>query len=345
MAPPSYARATLSSTLKASPISTKAGDNTPPSQGSPRKLKRPSLLTDRKRDVLHYLQNLHPIRPRDKSRPCGFANLPSEIRIEIYKWVFAQRWHHPARVYDGERWTRDPKYIWPDILHICRAMRIEAAHTYFTGMPFHWWLRNLDFRPVNKWVDMLPREHRVLLSQNPYMVIDITPMLKDDYGAWYIRTEPPSGYLMDDSLENHWKRCEPFGNLHSLSSDVHRKHFIAFCRFATWWSWCSRSANRSIRWEYTFGQQWWPTRERHQERLYKEILLRFLQKIVGVVLAPCVQKTWTRNKCGADMKKEALRLVKALDEWWEDKIMWATNEEFIIWPEKRDIIQDAIERW
>ncbi|KAG9194621.1 hypothetical protein G6011_04656 [Alternaria panax] len=177
MAPPPYARATVSSASRASPKSSNTThiteDSTIPSPCSAgtssvlqktaqapltpkRALKRPSLLTPQARDQLIYNRDLYPIRPRDSSKPCLLADLPSELRSLIYTFILPET-HHisdswPAIFKHGQQRP-------PPLLHTCRAIRIEAAYDYYTSTAFKFTVRNLNFYPAMKWLDELPKQH------------------------------------------------------------------------------------------------------------------------------------------------------------------------------------------
>src|SRR5207244_1706016 len=123
MALPSYGRATSSSTLKASPRSSKVEDPANP-RGTPKKYKRPSTLTTEDRRTIAYHADLHPIKPFEPSKPCPLSELPSEIRSVIYTYVLRDQQLPYIR-----------PHFRPSLMHICRAIRIEAAYTYFTSTP------------------------------------------------------------------------------------------------------------------------------------------------------------------------------------------------------------------
>jgi hypothetical protein len=242
MAPPSYARATASSTSKASPKSAKVKDTELPtsirslSQETSTKaeksstsdrplkktLKRPSLLTSEERDTIAYKRDLYPIKPKDPSKPCPLATLPSELRCHIYTFLL------PSTHHISDSWARHKQHLPPPLTHVCRALRVEASYTYYTVTYFLFTVRNLDFEPVRKWVDSLPKAHRALLAKNKGMEINIIPRVKGTY------TYPPPKYLIDDYVSNHWKACKQFGNIYTICGDTHKKHFIIFCRLASW---------------------------------------------------------------------------------------------------------------
>lgn len=339
MTSPRYARATTSSSLKASPKAVTAIDVSS-TNAHARKFKRPSLLTAAERSRILYTRDLFPIKPRHKSQSCHLASLPSELRMEIYQYVlFDEVLRFPEVVLDGQKWRHEPKYIWPAMLHICRGIRIEAAYAYYTNAPFSWHIRNLDFSPVMKWANMLPREHRALLVRNQKIKIDVLPSFVDDL------TYPPPGYLIDDYEEAHWRRCEPFGNLYSLNTIYHRKHFIAFCRLATWWSWCSKPVYTHIRWNYMFGDGYMVGWSYRSGVGTERQLNRFMRAAVSAIAMPCVMRAWTRNDRRTDMKSKAVEWVNALDHWWGKRTNAALRDEQVEWLHRIDMIRHAISLW
>ncbi|KAF2855707.1 hypothetical protein T440DRAFT_464096 [Plenodomus tracheiphilus IPT5] len=294
MSPPSYARATASSTMKSSPKSQKTTPTLKSQTTTPNKLKRPSLLTNQERQLKLYQRNLIPINPHDPHAPCPISNLPSEIRALIYTHVFSQAMH-PMTIYN--RPTDTFEFIWPAILQVCRAIRVEASYTYFTITPFTFHIRNLRFILVQKWVGSLNPEHRRLLARNRRLLVEMAPQVIEKF------TWPPKGFLLDDYMEGHWKACEKFGNLYTIESEENRRQFILFCRLAGWWSWCAQSKNQGIVWKYECG----PCETASGRR---ELLFWFLVKdICGAITAWVVRKAWTRNLCGGKMKQAAMKFL------------------------------------
>lgn len=103
MSTPSFARATAASKSKATPQGGASKDvaispQTPTKNSTPgafsgslmseKKLKRPSTLTKRTRESIAYKADLYYIKPANRSKPCPLADLPSEIRTQIYSYVF-----------------------------------------------------------------------------------------------------------------------------------------------------------------------------------------------------------------------------------------------------------------
>lgn len=357
MSTPSYARATTSSASRASPRSSSTIHTTAePTKSSPysakisttpekraqtpltpkKTLKRPSLLTPRARDQLIYNRDLYPIKPKDVSKPCLLADLPSELRSLVYTFVLPTT-HHisdswPAILKHGQQRP-------PPLLHICRAIRIEAAYDYYTSTAFKFTVRNLNFYPVMKWLDELPKQHRaLLLSRNRHLGINVLPSVKNTF------TYPPKGWLIDGYMQDHWKACQPFGNIYTVPSDVHKSHFLVFCRLASWFLWCSRSPQKDIRWAYTFEQSPFHNPFGLPGLQEQAVLKWFLNHHAMVLTMGCVEKAWKRNKSGAAMMRgDVMKWLEALDRWYKTRWDEEANEEN--WDEQMESVKKAIQKW
>jgi hypothetical protein len=357
MAPPSYARSTASSTSKASPnasnttriieesmISSLKGTrisktpklvNSAPS--TPKKpLKRPSLLTPKARDQLTYNRDLYTIKPKNASKLCLLSDLPSELRSLIYTFVLPSI-HHisdswPAILKRGQRRL-------PPLLHICRAIRIEAAYDYYINTTFSFTVRNLNFDPVMRWIDELPKQHRaLLLSRNRHLEMNILPSVKNTF------TYPPKGWLIDGYMQDHWKACQPFGNIYTVPSDLHKSHFLVFCRLASWFFWCSRSPHKPVIWNYTFEQSPFHNPFGLPGLQEQAVLEWFLKHHAGVLTMGCVEKAWKRNTSGAAvMRAEVTRLLGALNQWYRER--WVKDEDGGEWEEVMEALKKGIEKW
>ncbi|KNG47052.1 hypothetical protein TW65_06226 [Stemphylium lycopersici] len=353
MAPPSYARATASSTSKASPVSSKTtkdanipksafslsakkavkpregnkiiaspdpktsaspsdtSHSSPAHQETKAKLKRPSRLTTHQKDTIAYKRDLYPILPKDASKPCILAALPSELRTEIYTYILPTTNNIPSCLSMMKRYKR---HLSPPLLNVSRAIRIEAAYTYYTTATFSFTVRNLDFAPIIRWLELLPKQHRALLSRNRGLEINVMPSVNNTF------TYPPKGWLVDGDLEDHWRACQPFGNIYTIPNDLHKKHFLVFCRLAEWWRWCSRPVNRGMRWKYSFEQSPFANPFGMPDLHEEAVLKRFLKNYGMAVAMPCVDKTWKRNRnVGRAMKGEAVTWLEALDQWCKQR--------------------------
>ncbi|KAF3044074.1 hypothetical protein E8E12_008988 [Didymella heteroderae] len=331
MPTPSFARATAASSSKASPkggapnpitAPPKTSPNNPTktptlrtSLGSPlpaKKLKRPSTLTKRVRKSIAYNADLYFIKPAIRSKPCPLADLPSELRTEIYSHVFGDL-QKPILVNYGR-----VRHAPPALLHICRAMRIEAAYMYFPEASFTWIVKNLNFTMVIRWLQSLQLSHRTLLSRNPNLTVEMFPSLSKSF------TYPPKDFLLDDTLENHWKFCQPFGNLytikgihsgphghrqthwddleHSTSQQNMRMYFIFFCRLGAWARLRNQAGYSNVQWRYVFDM---PTDRNSVHHLcetlshYETGLSRFLVQL---------KTFWSRNQ-NARIKQPILELI------------------------------------
>ncbi|KAF9694555.1 hypothetical protein EKO04_007416 [Ascochyta lentis] len=305
MAVPSFARATAASTLRASPQSTKARDTTTPerrrstpiSTGSPevvKPLKRPSTLSRRDRESIAYNADLYYIRATNSSKPCPLASLPSELRTLIYAYVFDD-FHKPVLM-NYRRVRHSPSAL----LQICRAIRIEAAYMYYTSTAFTWIIKNLNFNPIAKWLSNLNPLHRALLSRNKNLVIEIAGELQKSY------TYPPKDFLLDDTIQNHWKACQPFGNLYAVKNDRTRINFMLFCRLASWLKLCLQPVYAKIKWKYAFDMP--------QDNYSKRELNRSLgqhERDSQIFLQYQLQRLWTRNRCERRIKQPVLDIADA----------------------------------
>jgi hypothetical protein len=331
MSTPSFARATAASKSKATPQGGASKDvaispQTPTKNSTPgafsgslmseKKLKRPSTLTKRTRESIAYKADLYYIKPANRSKPRPLAELPSEIRTQIYSYVFGDL-RKPILMNYGR-----VRHAPPALLQTCRGMRIEAAYTYFPEASFTWMVKNLNFSMVMKWLQSLQPSHRALLSRNQHLTIEVFPGLSKSY------TYPPKDFLLDDTLRNHWKACQSFGNLYSIkgiyihpdpldapqthrddlerstSQENMRMYFIFFCRLAAWARLRNQTDYSNIRWRYVFDM---PTDRNSVRHLcatliyYQEGITQFLDHL---------KTLWTRNQ-NFRIKEPILEVVNA----------------------------------
>ncbi|KZM25842.1 uncharacterized protein EKO05_0009208 [Ascochyta rabiei] len=305
MVVPSFARATAASALKASPQSDKTRDVMTPEQRRSTKastgglraaktLKRPSTLSKRDRESIAYNADLHYIKASNPSKPCPLAALPSELRTLIYTYAFDD-FQRPVLM-NYRRVRHSPSAL----LQICRAVRIEAAYIYYTSTAFTWTIKNLNFVTIAKWLSNLNPLHRALLSRNENLVIETTGELQKSY------TYPPQDYLLDDTIHNHWKACQPFGNLYAVKDERVRINFIMFCRLASWLDLCSKPVYAHVKWRYAFDMP--------QDSYSKRELNRSLgqhERSVRIFLQHQLKKLWIRNRCEKRIKQHVLDLAEA----------------------------------
>ncbi|KAF2994519.1 hypothetical protein E8E13_003058 [Curvularia kusanoi] len=360
MVTPSFAKATRSSTLRASPGGSKqqiaATSETPQSSGSPikprsptpgKQLKRPSTLTRRARESIAYNADLHFIKPANPSKLCPLAALPSELRSLIYTHVFGDL-QKPVFMNYG-RVRHSPVAL----LQICRAVRIEAAYMYYAEASFTWIVRNLNFASVMRWLGRLQPSHRALLARNHNLTIEIIPELRKSY------TYPPKDFLLDDYMSNHWKACQPFGNLYTVTRipisefrrNLHAMHhdpeyfhstgkvfFILFCRLAAWSRLCTQPPFSMIEWKYTFDlpdDQLGRTVMWAEMTVVKDDVYFFLSQL---------KRSWTRTQCEDRIRQPIVRMfdafLKAIG-----KLDSSNGSE--LFPNMEDLnrLRDSIERW
>jgi hypothetical protein len=286
MLPPSYARATASSSLKAAPTSPtlSISKTSLPTSSTPKKLKRPSTLTSHIRQSISYKSDLYPILPQDPTQPCPLANLPSELRSLIYEYILSSNLTLPQ-----------PQYILKPNSRV-----VFIAYTYYTSTPFEFRVRNFDFSTVKMWCDALPPRHRALLALNKYMTIRATPGLR------YTYTYPPPNFLLDALMGTHWRNCNAYGNIYTIASQAQRIHFILFCRLMSWFQ---LNDSRGIEWRYMFdtvAMGLWDTGSK------SDVLLAFLKDEVGVLGKSGARRMWTRRRDGRG-KVEARVFLRDLD--------------------------------
>jgi hypothetical protein len=282
-----------------------------------KKLKRPSTLTKRTRESIAYNADLYYINPANRSKLCSLADLPSEIRTQIYSYVFGDL-QRPILMNYGR-----VRYAPPALLHVCRAMRIEAAYAYFPEASFAWTVKNLDFSMVMRWLRSLQPSHGALLSRNQHLTIEILPSLSKSY------TYPPKDFLLDDTLKNHWKACQPFGNLYTIrginsglpnaprsqwdepenttSQENMRLYFIFFCRLAAWARLRNQTGYSNIRWRYALDM---PT-DRNSVRHLCGALVYYVDGITQFI--DRLKTMWTRNQ-DARIKEPILEVVNAFGD-------------------------------
>jgi hypothetical protein len=219
------------------------------------------------------------------------------------------------------------------LLRVCRALRIEAAYTYYTATVFRFSVRNLDFEPVRKWVDGLSKEHRALLGKNKGLEINIVPRVVNKF------TYPPPNFLVDGYLEEHWKACQQFGNIYTIRGDAHKKHFLIFCRLASWWTWCCLPRNKALRWNYTLDAL--------PNSLHGVLLPMFLYEHVTVLTKPCVHKAWKRGGDVRSLRRAAIELLDALNKCYEEEYEKTDDGYMNVqgWDDLMDEIRRAVERW
>jgi hypothetical protein len=256
-----------------------------------------------------YKADLYPIRPQDPTKPCPLATLPSELRTVIYEYALQPDLAIPQPRFIFKPRLRVIRYIWPKILHISQAIRIEVAYLYYNSTPFIFYIRNLDFSYVTSWLQCVPPQHRALLTRNRNLEIHIRPGLRPSH------TYPPAGFLLDSWLNDHWNACSPFGNIYFTSSPKHQQHFILFCRLMSWFHLNSTTPLRDITWKYDvdFGasRSVWGIWDQCGD---VEMLWKLLSEEVRVLGMDCVERAWTRGRVKGKGKKEALKFLSDLDD-------------------------------
>lgn len=345
---PSYAQATSASIGKATRPSNQTKESSPgsipktpkqkqPPTSIPKKLKRPSTLTPKRRETIAYTSTLSPITPKDPSKPCPLASLPSELRTQIYTHIFAANSHIPQPRSITLKCTGRTTYVFPPLLHISHAIRIEAAYTYYTTQPFHFPVYNLNFQPIRTWIGLLPPAHRALLSLNRSMCIDVAPELQ------HMFRYPPKGWLLDDTLENHWRACSPVGNIYAVcKASTLRELFILYCRLIIWFRVNASKPYRDIRWRYEFHVR--GLRGFWEKKTPGSVLCRFLRDQVGELMV-----VWgngaVREGVDGRCREEARVFLDCLDEEFQGLREGCGERIEEIWKREMRLLSSNIERW
>ncbi|KAF2473911.1 uncharacterized protein BDR25DRAFT_392297 [Lindgomyces ingoldianus] len=286
MSTPSYTRPTASSVTRASPRAQKPAVM--------KELKRPSSISDSERELIQLLRRAEAftIKPADPSKPC-LADLPSEIRIIIYRYIL------------------DPYYpsisCAPKLLRVSRAIRHEAAYEWYSRAAFTFHTHALEFKGIKQSIERLPIAHRLFLTRNRNILLEIEiGAVLEELWSWDPR-----------SMLDAWNECRQFGNPYEVKGSQHKDHFMSFCRLAGWFQWCGKPAHYGIRWQYKMdvsnreSELWWGSA--WPSVGYR--LEKFLKGSLGVFPLPCVQQA-TSLDAGqkAVMKKEALNMLESLDK-------------------------------
>ena len=197
---------------------------------------------------------------------------------------------------------------------------------YYTTMPFSLGIHHFDFSQVREWVDNLPREHFALVSRNRSLKLVIVP--------------PMRVYKGERTTEQNWGICQHFGNLYDIAHHEHRLHFILFCRLASWWSWCAKPCRRDFVWTYSF--ELFATYGMSVQDRFRTSFCYLDRDLMGIS-APCIRRAWTRNRCGDEMRRRAVKWLAALDESYMEGLAGGAEERR--WRERIDGFKAAIEKW
>ncbi|KAF1994780.1 hypothetical protein P154DRAFT_526800 [Amniculicola lignicola CBS 123094] len=329
---PSYMRSTASSSSRKTPNPT-----TPPTTPT-KKPKRPSSLTghDRQIALLLGLQTSMSIKPAKPNLPHGFSTLPAEIRLQIYEQVIHTSTTLPISI-DGDPKTRHP-WLWPALLRVSRLIRHEFAYIFYTQGHFTFTMRShLCFAGLQGWVNRLPPNHRLFLTRNPNLHIDLkVPAMRH---FWW---DTPAEIIDQDA----WKECRPYGNMYAVAGCQHQEHFLSFCRLANWWLWCAKPIHNGIRWNYRFSKKV------HYRPV--EGMVGLLKEGIGSFALPCVRKEEkTSGKQKALMKKEALNILGDVDRAFGSYVPPRHHDAYAIitgdrrkeWEDKFAELVGVLEKW
>lgn len=130
-----------------------------------------------------------------------------------------------------------------------------------------------------------------------------------------------------------------------MPGELHKTHFVVFCRLAEWWRWCgsARGLHGEVRCEYGFEQSPFANPFGMPD-LHEEAVLRaFLSQHVMVVNMTCVDRAWKRNRSAAKvMRTEGGRFLSALDKWYKERWGEGGDKEWDAWIEEAKL---AVEIW
>lgn len=338
MPAPSYARATASSASKATPPSPSKTKDLEAPISIPRKIKRPSTLTPKHRQSITYKADLYPVRAQDPTKSCPLASLPSELRTKIYGYALQPDLAIQQPRFVCKARLRRRRYIWPKLLHISQAIRIEVAYLFYTSTPFIFYIQNFNFSKVVSWLEQLPPRHRALLTRNRNLSIQIMPGLRPSH------TYPPKGFLLDNWMSEHWEACSAFGNLYTISSAQHQTHFILFCRLMTWFQLNSTMPYRNMTWRYDVNHSGFQ-RSIWDQCGDAETMWKLLSEEVRVVEMGCVEKTWTRGRVKGKGREEAFSFLSDLDGVFARVGVDSKEELLQMWASTMKRLKGVVNKW
>ncbi|ORY16747.1 hypothetical protein BCR34DRAFT_556542 [Clohesyomyces aquaticus] len=280
-------------------------DNKTPSP--PKKLKRPSALSDNDRVLLR--AKSFTIKPANPSTSCPLASLPVEIRVRIYRYTLQGL---SGLIDFRQGGVRLPV---PKLLHVSRAIRCEAAYEWYRWGPFSTYIYRLDFMHIKEWVKRQPTPYRGTLAKNTNLELEME-LFYTSYGWWGHWDRYPSTFA--GAL---WKECRQFGNIYSAGSAQHKDHFVQFCRWANWLLWCEKYIPGGLTWTYKLTNLvaqthplYVPSASLPGKSKQQEYLEQFLERTLATFQLPCVVSTARINhERKAVLKKSALRMLEGLD--------------------------------
>lgn len=305
---PSYARSTAASLSRMNPRANKTSGSVP-SSAIPKKLKRPSTLSDHDRQralLLSFQAEMLTIKPANPQKPCMFALLPTEVREMIYDYILPSfevaitTSRRQNRILRPDRSTKKSlssmRYnhysLWPPLLRTSRRIRLEAAYIFYSHTSFSASVREFNFSAITCWVESLPVTHRQFLTRNSNLVINID-------------VTETRGRNTNHEL---WNECRNYGNLYVMQGTQHQRHLVSFRRLADWWLWCSKPSYKDLTWKYMLGSLDWVTGE-WATNWRLSITERWMKEELTVFAAPCVSVTNVTAKQKSLMKKEALKMM------------------------------------
>lgn len=110
------------------------------------------------------------IEPQDPGRPCYFARLPAELRLQIYDRILPSK----IEIYESS-FTKQPESM-PVGLHVCRLIRREVAALFYGSVHIMYKSRYPKypyFELLEQWISTVSKEHRVHLIKNKNLTVFI----------------------------------------------------------------------------------------------------------------------------------------------------------------------------
>lgn len=283
---PRYARATAASNAKCTPKS-------PATRQEPNR-SRLSL------SVYKHRSSSLSIRPVDPKKQCPLAILPAEIRLLIYNYALPQDMIHVINS-PKPRFVMPARGRWPPILHICRFIRKEAAHEFYTKNSFQSHITGFQ-HGLTGWIAQLSKTNFDSLAQNRRMLVMVPTTV------WY--------------SVSPWQLSKDFGNIYNIPGEGCRTHFLEFCRLAKWWLQCARNAERDVNWCYQIMPSTSQLSE-YDRRIPLKAVRFWLFENMSTILKPCVQKNWTRTRHTNLMKKPAMGMLDSVDRQYKAILSFA----------------------
>lgn len=252
-------------------------------------------------------------QPFASKKPCALLDLPCELRLQIYSYILPTEYDVQFREWRFPK-VQDPILL---LFSVCHVIRVESRHEFFTKTHFR--LPCVTFRSRNvleNWLSILSPTDRSLLGQNANVTLPITlrgeEYARDPIPATYHAWNATNAFNVPKRLEEHnaylWKDCKRFGNVYEISRWKDKTRFGSFCKLASWLLWCAEPIAKDINWSYEIHIQ---PRSQFDDSI--ENLKNWLRHNLEAAALHCVQTAWVRERREAEMKKQALGMLEAVN--------------------------------